>query len=199
MTSELGAAQLGNLELGELGMAIEITCGDPPSGYQGIAYSHVFPTTDAEPPLVFAITAGALPTGLTLNTVTGEVSGIPTTAGVFSFTVQVTDSLDNSDTVPCSITIATNLAVGCGDPPVGYVGVAYSNTCPASGGTAPYVFSISAGALPAGLTIGAGTGVISGTPTTKGTATFTVLVTDALDNEVSVACSITIRGKCLSN
>lgn len=59
------------------------------------------------------------------------------------------------------------------------VGAAYSATVQATGGVTPYSFSISAGALPAGVTLNAGTGVISGTPTAAGTASFTVRVSDA--------------------
>jgi Ice-binding-like/Putative Ig domain len=65
--------------------------------------------------------------------------------------------------------------------PNGTVGVAYSQTITASGGTAPYNFSVTAGTLPAGLTLtAAGTlGLLSGTPTAAGTSTFTIRATDA--------------------
>jgi hypothetical protein len=59
------------------------------------------------------------------------------------------------------------------------VGTAYNQTLAASSGTAPYSWSISAGALPAGLSLNATTGVISGPPTAAGTANFTVMVTDS--------------------
>lgn len=60
----------------------------------------------------------------------------------------------------------------------GVTATPYSKTVAVSGGVTPYTFSISAGALPAGLTIGSTTGVISGTPTTAGTSNFTVRVMD---------------------
>jgi len=60
----------------------------------------------------------------------------------------------------------------------GAVGVAYSQTLLANGGDAPYAWSISAGNLPAGLSLGTNTGVISGTAGASGTAAFTVQVTD---------------------
>ena len=62
--------------------------------------------------------------------------------------------------------------------PAGTVNTPYSQTLTASGGTAPYTWSISAGALPAGLNLVPATGVISGTPTAVATANFTVSVTD---------------------
>lgn len=73
-------------------MALAITCNNPPSAIVGASYSHFFPATGGTAPYSFAITAGVLPTGLTLNAATGEVSGIPTASGTFSFTVEVEDS-----------------------------------------------------------------------------------------------------------
>ena len=61
--------------------------------------------------------------------------------------------------------------------PNGTVGVAYTQTLTATGGTGPYTFSVISGALPAGLTLTAG-GVLAGTPTTPGTSTFTIRATD---------------------
>jgi hypothetical protein len=63
--------------------------------------------------------------------------------------------------------------------PEGTVGTPYVQTIAASGGTTPYSWSISAGALPAGFSLNAATGVISGTPTTTSIVNFTVTVTDS--------------------
>lgn len=82
-----------------------ITCGNPPHGRVQIAYSHTFPVVGGTD-IVFSITAGALPDGLTLNTSTGEVSGTPTKAGKFNFTVTATDASGIAESVSCSITIA---------------------------------------------------------------------------------------------
>jgi hypothetical protein len=89
------------------------------------------------------------------------------------------------------------LTITCGDPPEGNVGIAYSHTFPATSGTAPYTFAISAGSLPTGLTLDEDTGIVSGTPTTKQTAEFTIEVTDAVDASTSADCSIRIVGACL--
>jgi len=61
--------------------------------------------------------------------------------------------------------------------PGGMVGTAYTATLAATGDT-PITWSIDSGSLPAGLTLAAATGVISGTPTAAGTATFTVKATN---------------------
>ncbi|MGQ0383161.1 MAG: putative Ig domain-containing protein [Gammaproteobacteria bacterium] len=78
----------------------------------------------------------------------------------------------------------------------GTVGVGYSQTVVATGGTVPRTFSVSAGALPAGLALAAGTGVVSGTPAgPPGTANFTISVVDAgvPQQSDSQALSITIN------
>jgi hypothetical protein len=61
--------------------------------------------------------------------------------------------------------------------PNGTQGIAYSQTFTASGGTAPYTFAITAGALPAGLSLTGAT--LAGTPTTDGSVSFTITATDA--------------------
>jgi hypothetical protein len=91
-----------------------------------------------------------------------------------------------------SLAVSETPEVVCDDPPPGIVGAAYSHFFPASGGTAPYVFAISDGDLPAGVEIDPDTGEASGTPTTPGTYSFTVQVTDENDATGTVSCSIAI-------
>jgi hypothetical protein len=74
----------------------------------------------------------------------------------------------------------------------GKVGTGYSATVKATGGTLPYGWAISAGALPAGLALDASTGAITGTPNTAGTANFTVQVTDKVLATATAALSLTI-------
>ena len=68
-----------------------------------------------------------------------------------------------------------------GNLPVAQVGVTYNQTLTASGGKAPYVFSLSWGSLPPGITLSPSTGIISGTPPTTGTFNFGVHVIDSSD------------------
>jgi hypothetical protein len=62
------------------------------------------------------------------------------------------------------------------------VGSPYSVTIPGALGFPPYVYGLASGSLPAGLSLTAATGQISGTPTASGTSTFEVWVVDSLNN-----------------
>jgi hypothetical protein len=81
-----------------------------------------------------------------------------------------------------------------GAPPNGTVGTPSSFCFTASGGTPPYTFAITAGSLPPGLSLGASTGCITGTPSTTGVFCFTVMVTDSLAATASVSPCMTIIG-----
>src|SRR5205823_12075465 len=129
----------------------------------------------------FSISAGALPTGLSLNGSTGAISGTPTVAGTGTFTVHASDSSSTAATgnQQFSIVVSANqppppgsLQIGPGSLPAATVGSAYSASVTASGGSSPYTFSISAGALPTGLSLNSSTGAISGTPTVAAISAF---------------------------
>src|SRR5204863_238363 len=84
-------------------------------------------------------------------------------------------------------------AVSTASPlPAGTVGTAYSQTLAVAGGTAPFTWSVSAGALPAGLNLNAA-GVLNGTPTTAGTSNFTVKVSDSVGAGSTKAVAVTIK------
>ena len=74
----------------------------------------------------------------------------------------------------------------------GTLGMAYSETLIATGGSSPYHWSVSGGSLPLDLILNPNTGVISGTPTEPGTFSFTVLVTDSSGSTANKAFDLTI-------
>jgi hypothetical protein len=99
-------ASLTNFILFPVQVNPSVTCDNPPLGQVGVAYTHTFPASSGTPPYTFSISVGALPTGLSLAAATGIVSGKPTVAGTFSFTVLVTDANSLTGSVACSIEIA---------------------------------------------------------------------------------------------
>lgn len=146
----------------------------------GTSYSPVTITqTGGVGTTTFAVTAGALPSGMSLSS-EGVVSGTPTQVGVFGITVGAADTAAHSGarvfalTVVCqAITLsATALATGS-------LGAAYPNTAiTQSGGIGATTFAITSGALPPGMTVSAN-GVVGGTPTAAGTFNFTLTATDS--------------------
>ncbi|MEK7403585.1 MAG: putative Ig domain-containing protein, partial [Acidobacteriota bacterium] len=162
------------------------------SGVTGVAYSQVLAVSGGAPPYSFSLTAGSLPPGLALSS-SGTISGAPTAAGTFTFMVQATDSVSSRATATLSITIGSALTITTAATlPPGAVSSPYAQTLSASGGTAPYVWSLTAGALPAGLFLAPSTGLLSGTPTTASAFNFTVQVTDGAANSATKAFSLTI-------
>ena len=246
-----------------------------PNGNAGVAYSQTVSASGGTAPYSFAVTAGALPAGLSLNGATGTIAGTPTTANTYNFTVTATDSTTGTG-APYTVAKAYSVVIGAQAPvanatsastpynnpvqinlapaitggtalslavatppshgtatvagltvtytpaagyagtdsftytatnaggtsaaatvtvtvsappltllpslpnlPNGQVGVAFSQAVSASGGTAPYSYSVSTGSLPGGLSLDGSTGVIAGTPTAAGAFSFTVRATDS--------------------
>jgi Putative Ig domain/Immunoglobulin domain len=110
------------------------------------------------------------------------------------FTVVVSNSAGSATSNTAVLTVAAEqpLSISTASLTDGTVGRAYSATLQASGGTTPYSWSLSSGSLPAGLSLSASSGLISGTPTTAGTSSFTIKVTDASSDAATVSLSITI-------
>ncbi|MGH9642488.1 MAG: putative Ig domain-containing protein [Terriglobales bacterium] len=176
---------------------VEIDCPNNGKnvGEVGVPFSVQVPAIKGVPPYTFALISGSLPPGLSLNPNTGVISGIPTQAGTFLFTLQVTDSLGATFNLRCQIKIKPALTLICASS-TGQVGVAYSSALIATGGVSPYTFSIIAGSLPPGLTLNPSTGAITGTPTQPGAFNFTAQVVDSDKSGgtgvVTTNCSITI-------
>ena len=138
-----------------------------------------------------------LPVGLSLSA-SGVISGTPTAAPQSpnapapAFTVQATDSIGQSGSRFYYLPVRSPVvSITTASLPVGTVGVAYSATLTASGGTAPYYWNVTAGALPAGLSL-AVSGVLSGTPTAPGSFSFTVQATDSAARQASKAFTVTV-------
>ena len=173
---------------------LTITTQSLPTGVTNTPYSVALQVTGGVAPYAWSVSSGALPAGLSLSR-DGILSGTPTTSGGDTFSVTVTDSQHPASmaTASLSITINAALQLVTTSLPDGTVGVFYSQTLSATGGVTPYTWAVSQGALPAGLTLNASSGVISGTPTSAGTSTFTVQVSDAETPAVTATAALSIQ------
>ncbi|HVP51612.1 MAG TPA: putative Ig domain-containing protein, partial [Terriglobales bacterium] len=174
---------------------VVVTTTSLPNWAENASYDTTLTASGGQSPYFWSITAGSLPAGLSFNASTGEITGTPTATGTNSFTVQVTDSSSppSSATQSLSLTINPPLAITTGSLPNGTQNVAYSAVLTAAGGVSPYFWSISPGALPAGLTLNPITGTLSGTPIGPGTRSFTVYVYDANASMAAMPLSLTIQ------
>jgi len=164
---------------GTISAGLSITTTSLPTPVAAVAYSQTVATSGGTAPVTFSISGGSLPAGLSLNTSTGVISGTPTTPGAYSFTLTATDSNGISDAQAYSGTVGARLAITTVTLPTPVIGMTYSQAIATAGGTAPVIFSVSAGSLPAGLSLNPSTGAISGTATTSGPYSFTITATDA--------------------
>lgn len=165
-------------------------------GEVGIPYSQTTIAKNGTEPYGWAITAGTLPDGLTLDGSTGVISGTPTIATAFPspvFTVEVTDSEGAIASRDMTIGIQPPVAIPAQTLADGKVGDIYSQQVASTGGVMPGKWYITAGSLPDGLTLDESTGIISGIPTTAGPYSFSVKVVDGLGNEAITPLTIIIN------
>jgi Putative Ig domain len=160
-----------------------ITTTSVPDATLNTAYTAPVTATGGVPPLAWTLSSGTLPTGLALGsstTGTVNITGKATVAGAYTFTVTVTDATGASNTsgqlqiVVSSLAFTTTSPLPAGTVNVPYAGVQFA----ATGGTPPYAFSVASGSnLPPGLALNAGD--LTGTPTTLGSYSFGISVTDS--------------------
>lgn len=195
LTGSVGQSALGTASGGSFGLvggfwggavasggcAITISPATLPNGQIAQFYSQQLTQVGGVAPLTWSVSVGSLPNNLTLNAATGLLSGTPVANGVFNFTVKVTDTNNCMATQAYSLTISScpPITLNPVSLPTGMAFTFYSQQLSQSGGTAPIAWSVSAGALPGGLTLNASTGLLSGTPTASGMFNFTIQATDA--------------------
>jgi hypothetical protein len=176
-----------------------ITTSSLPNGQQGTAYTATLAAVGGVTPYAWTVISGTLPAGLTLNGATGAITGTPTVAVTnLALTFKVTDSSTPALTQSANLTLTNApapLVITTTSLPNGQVGTAYSSSLATTGGTAPYTWTVFSGTLPAGLTLNAGTGAITGTPTASLNAvslTFKVTDSSTVKQSQNVTLTLTI-------
>ncbi|MCZ7473639.1 putative Ig domain-containing protein [Micromonospora sp. WMMC273] len=158
---------------------VTITSGKPRSVMViGQVYAiHTVEATGGTGPYSLTVVSGGLPTGMLV--VGTSLGGAPTTPGTYTFTLRMTDKNGLFDEQTATIEVREpNVVITSGKPrsPM-YLGRVYAiHTVEATGGTGPYSLTVVSGGLPTGMLV-VGTS-LGGAPTTPGTYTFTLRMTD---------------------
>lgn len=151
-----------------------------PNVASGAAYTGSVTPSGGHSPYTYAVQTGALPTGITLNASTGAISGSSTSVGSYAGTFRVTDvGGRTADTASFAFDVTAALSISKSFTDT-TENASYSGSATAAGGATPYTYSVFSGALPTGLSLNTSTGAVTGTPTTPGTFTFVIRVTDNL-------------------
>jgi hypothetical protein len=157
---------------------MSITPTELPEAQTDTFYSVFVTASGGVEPYSFRIASGAMEPHMIINSETGEIVGIPTIAGSYTFTVAAYDQTG------CAAVQEFTLEVSCGaieiTPevlPSGTAGNSYNEILSATGGAPPYMFSLESGSLPDGLIL-TSDGTLSGIPTAPGVFNFDIRVDD---------------------
>ena len=162
--------------------ALQFTVPPTQTIYVGKPMSWVPSLSGGTPPLLVRLLGVSLPSGFTLDSTTGVISGTPTAPGRLEFTVEATDA--NAARVQrfVSLQILVPVQITTALEPVYPLNQSVSVPLTASNGTAPYTFRLASGALPDGLQLGGG--LLTGAPSKPGAFTFTLQATDQTGSSV---------------
>jgi uncharacterized protein (TIGR03437 family) len=213
-----GAARSGTLTIAGLTYTVTQSSGTPggltittpptlPVATVGSNYAVTLSASGGQAPYTWSA-LGALPSGLTLVPSTGVISGTPVSSGTFPFSINVSDSLGAQQNQSFSLTVnptgSSSFVITNVTFPNGVAGQTYQSTLlTTSGGcVTPFSpspnFTVSAGALPKGLSIqinSDGSRSIAGTPTTTGSFNFSLTAADACGKSTAPASfTITVTG-----
>jgi uncharacterized protein YdaL len=202
--SLLGPAQ-------NVSVPVTVTTTSLPAATAGQAYTATLTAADGTAPYKWSISSGSLPTGLSLNAATGAITGTPPGPGTSTVTVTATDSTvtptvgntagstvltPTPGQAMATLALTVNpgpLGITTASLPAGTAGQPYAASLAATGGVAPYTWSVTSGSLPAGLSLNPATGAITGTPAAPGSATVGITVTDSSSpNPISVSRTYTL-------
>ncbi len=152
--------------------------------------------TDGNGALLYRISSGTLPFGLSLSPLTGWITGVPTLPGTYPFAVRVDDPtgiVASYNYILTVIGVPTPLTFLSPRPlPRASRSLAYAHLFRAQGGVHPRSWSVIAGSLPPGLHLSPA-GLLWGTPTAEGAFAFTIRITDGMDMAATETVTMTIQ------
>ena len=172
--------------------APNIVCPAADAG-EGLLYSSPIPIEGGGPTGFLHIIEGEIPLGTNfVNLTSNRIEGTPVQRGVYNFTFYGEDNAFGSALQACSIEVHPPVFASC--IPGASLGIFYDEVFPVEGGLAPYTYQSFVGFLPTGLT-GSPQGRVSGTPTSTGTFSFSLVVADTLGFTFPLSCSITVTNE----
>jgi hypothetical protein len=165
------------------GAPLTITTSKLPTGTQGDYYSAAVNSTGGTAPIEWSVSSGTLPAGLTLNSSSGEISGIPSGAETSSVTISATDRtipIHQVASIPLTLVVnaGTPLSIIANTVSQATQGTEYVTDLNAVGGVPGDSWQVTSGSLPPGLTLEGASGTIEGTPAESGTFTVNATVSD---------------------
>ncbi len=162
-----------------------------PATTEAFAYATTLQASGGVLPYRWSVIDGTLPDGITLDSVTGAVSGNPAVQGDSAFTVEVRDATDAAAATPLSIHVIPAVAIETSVLAGATATLDSAQALQATGGLGTYTWAVTGGALPAGLTLSAN-GLLSGTPAVPGTYMFDVTAFDATDAARAASRTMTL-------
>ncbi len=145
-------------------------------------------------PAQFVVSAGAVPPSFNFNNSAGVLTGVATVEGTYTYSLTAFDDLQRSVTRSCSLQVQSRIQI-TSPRTTARVGVPYSSAVSASGGFGAYSFSLTAGALPSGLSLNTTSGSITGTPLVSGSSGFRVRAQDNSNNVTQRDFSIVVLSR----
>ena len=175
--------------------ALAITTTSIPQATYLTPYSTSLKASGGTLPYNWKVIAGAHPTGLALDAGPGVLYGTPTKGGTYPLTFSVTDSSKPAQTETVNLTVVVTtppFSITTTSLPIATKGSNYSSTLQATGGTPNYLWSVTSGCFPSGVTMDATNGVISGTPKVAGTFPIAFAVRDYSSPTLTKSISLTL-------
>src|SRR5689334_2563244 len=166
---------------------------------QAIPTQQLAPNPNLDAGFTWSLSAGSLPPGLTFNTNLVTITGTPTVPGAFTFTITAIETGTNphqaSQQYTLYVSTGSPLTLTLRTPPGGAVGSNYASfPYDLAGGVPGYSWALQSGTSVNGLTLDAGTGLLTGIPLAGGVFPVGVTVTDASGAQVSASFNLNVLG-----